>query len=194
MFSSPKSPALSPMSPIMEDLLSDSNSILTSDESLSPTLQPQRKYKAKPTTQLSLDVSSTACSSSSADSSVKSFNAISSKIEDNINGETRSKEGSVDDLLIGLMNRSNSVTSNDKYLSAFRGGKGFINSQKRTIYSEPENIGSECEVAESVGMYVLIHFIYKNLSYNSHFLSTIFFFLTPRLRQFYRMDRKPCNE
>lgn len=175
MFSSPKSPALSPMSPIMEDLLSDSNSILTSDESLSPTLQP-RKYKAKPTTQLSLEVSSTACSSSSADSSVKSFNAISSKIEDNINGETRSKEGSVDDLLIGLMNRSNSVTSNDKYLSAFRSSKGFINSQKRTIYSEPENIGSECEVAGSVGMYVLLHFIYKNLSYNSHLLSTIFFF------------------
>ncbi|CAG8458034.1 13062_t:CDS:10 [Rhizophagus irregularis] len=167
MFSSPKSPALSPMSPIMEDLLSDSNSILTSDESLSPTLQP-RKYKAKPTTQLSLEVSSTACSSSSADSSVKSFNAISSKIEDNINGETRSKEGSVDDLLIGLMNRSNSVTSNDKYLSAFRSSKGFINSQKRTIYSEPENIGSECEVAGSVDSDSSIEWIGSHTMSNDH--------------------------
>jgi hypothetical protein len=183
MFSSPKSPALPPMSPtIMEDLLSDSNSILTSDESLSPTLQPQRKYsalyKAKPTTQLSLGVSSsTAYSSSSADSSVKSFNAISNKIDDNINGETRLKEGSVDDLLIGLMNRSNSVASNDKYLSAFRSGKGFINSPKRTIYSEPENIGSECEVAGSIGMYVLIHFIFKKkFIIQQSLLST--FFLT----------------
>jgi hypothetical protein len=149
--------SFSPMSPIMEDILSDSNSIVTSDEALSPILQPQRKYKTKPTTQLFLDVSSSAAynSSSSGGSSVKSFNAISNKIDDNINGEIRQKENSVDDFLIGLMNRSNSVSSSDnKYLSDFRGGK------KNLIYNEPESdIFSEHEVVnhkeEDIGMYVL---------------------------------------
>ncbi|CAG8487370.1 10073_t:CDS:10 [Funneliformis caledonium] len=140
-FSLPRSPLLSPMSPIMEDVLSDSNSVITSDEPLSPTLQPQRKYsvyKAKPTTQLSLSVPSTkAYSSSSAGSSVKSFNAISNLLDSSINGENRSKESYVDDYLTKIMNRSNSASSTDNEYLTFC--KGFIDNKKRNFSSEPES-------------------------------------------------------
>ncbi|CAI2178026.1 1425_t:CDS:10 [Funneliformis geosporum] len=140
-FSLPKSPLLSPMSPIMEDILSDSNSVITSDEPYSPTLQPQRKfgvYKTKPTTQLSLSVPSTkAYSSSSAGSSVKSFNAISNLLDSSINGESRPKESSVDDYLLEIMNRSNSAPSTDNEYLTFC--KGFVDKQKRNFTSEPES-------------------------------------------------------
>ncbi|CAG8583240.1 1631_t:CDS:10 [Diversispora eburnea] len=149
-YSSLRSPNLSPMSPIVEDFLSDSNSTLTSDEPLSPTLQPQRKYsllKAKPTTQLTLDISSpTTYSSSSAGSSVKSFNAISNKIEIGVCGEVRPKEGSVDDILLGLMNRSN---SNELHINKFL--STFGNAQRKEIDSdnETESEGEGIEQADS---------------------------------------------
>ncbi|CAG8483368.1 4579_t:CDS:10 [Dentiscutata heterogama] len=86
------------MSPIMEEILSDSNSILTSDEPLSPTLQPQRRLKARPTTQLSFD----AYSSSSSGSSIKSFNTTSNKVDTGA------------DFLLGLISKSNSATSSER--------------------------------------------------------------------------------
>ncbi|CAG8532601.1 5174_t:CDS:2, partial [Racocetra persica] len=92
----------SQMSPIMEEILSDSNSVLTSDEPLSPTLQPQRRLKAKPTTQLSFDISSSAYSSSSSGSSIKSFNAVSNKVDTGA------------DFLLGLISRSNPATSSER--------------------------------------------------------------------------------
>ncbi|CAG8631021.1 8386_t:CDS:10 [Acaulospora morrowiae] len=158
---SPRSPILSPRSPIVEDFLSDSNSILTSDEPLSPTLQPQRKYtllKAKPTTQLSLGISSPSAYSSSEGSSVKSFNAISNKIESVINGgETSSKEGTVDDFLLGLMNRSTSTSLNDlptnKHFSGFSNGKSQLSSHRKAIdgddlENEPNSEGEGLEQDE----------------------------------------------
>ncbi|CAG8531353.1 12886_t:CDS:10 [Cetraspora pellucida] len=88
----------SQMSPIMEEILSDSNSVLTSDEPLSPTIQPQRRLKARPTTQLSFD----AYSSSSSGSSIKSFNAASNKVDTGA------------DFLLGIISRSNPVTSSER--------------------------------------------------------------------------------
>lgn len=88
------------MSPIMEEILSDSNSILTSDEPLSPTLQPQRRLKARPTTQISFD----AYSSSSSGSSIKSFNTTPNKVDTGA------------DYLLGLISKSNSnsATSSER--------------------------------------------------------------------------------
>ncbi len=175
-FSSPKSPILSPMSPIVEDIPSDSNSVLTSEEPFSPTLQPQRKYsalKAKPTTQLSLNVSSpTAYSSSSAGSSVKSFN-----VESSINGENRSKEGSVDDFLIGLMNRSNSVFGNG---TGFNKKRNFTNELESDMILDYE-MGND---KESIGTH-FIFFLKKKYIY-IYFIE----FLITRFRWLYRMGRK----
>ncbi|RIB26041.1 trafficking protein Mon1-domain-containing protein [Gigaspora rosea] len=88
------------MSPIMEEILSDSNSILTSDEPLSPTLQPQRRLKSRPTTQISFD----AYSSSSSGSSIKSFNTTPNKVDTGA------------DYLLGLISKSNSnsATSSER--------------------------------------------------------------------------------
>ncbi|CAG8520654.1 44309_t:CDS:10 [Gigaspora margarita] len=84
----------------MEEILSDSNSILTSDEPLSPTLQPQRRLKARPTTQISFD----AYSSSSSGSSIKSFNTTPNKVDTGA------------DYLLGLISKSNSnsATSSER--------------------------------------------------------------------------------
>ncbi|KAG9284849.1 hypothetical protein G9A89_003772 [Geosiphon pyriformis] len=141
---SSRSPLLSPISPIIEDFFSDSNtSVVISENQISPTLKPRAtisSLKSKPTTQLSLDHSSIpAYSPSSAGSSVKSFNAISNKIE--LGGVGGTKEVGVDGLLIGLMNRSNSSMSNNSeqhsqrlYASAGN-GKNILNGQKSPLLS-----------------------------------------------------------
>ncbi|CAG8624128.1 27123_t:CDS:10 [Dentiscutata erythropus] len=114
------------MSPIMEEILSDSNSILTSDEPLSPTLQPQQRLKARPTTQLSFD----AYSSSSSGSSIRSFNTTSNKVDTGA------------DFLLGLISKSNSATSSERSkISPFHN----VKSGKRPLIKLTKEASSEEE-------------------------------------------------
>ncbi|CAG8533827.1 3490_t:CDS:10, partial [Paraglomus brasilianum] len=129
----PWSPVLGPMPAIIEDYLSDQNLGPHTSQSL---YSPR---KAKPTTQLSLEVPASNKYSSSAASSVKSSNGISTKID--VASETEEevlKEregGSVDEILINLMNRSSGGSSSGK-------GKGIdiLNGEEQLYFTaEPES-------------------------------------------------------
>jgi len=131
----PWSPVLGPMPAVIEDYLFDQN---LGSHTTQPLYSPR---KAKPTTQLSLEVpASNKHSSSSAPSSLKSSNGFSTKMD--MVSETEeevSKDregGSVDEILINLMNRSSGGgTSSGK-------GKGIdiLNGEEQLYFTaEPEN-------------------------------------------------------